>query len=280
MKITVLVENSLCENPVPALKTEHGLSVHIEIGKTNILFDVGQSDLFAKNAQELGIDISNVDYLIISHGHFDHGGGLKKFFELNEKAEVFMHRDAIKKHFTMLLGIIPYDLGLNKKIINKFKDRITFIDKKTPIGDSIMIIEDFPENFPQPTGNLSLYEKQSNKKVYDAFKHEIALLINEKENSTLFTGCSHSGIMNMIAKAEAMNKGKNIDFVFGGFHVHNPVSKKNESKAYLQRLIGEMEKTNSIYYTGHCTGKSNFDFIKNILADKIHSMNTGDRIVV
>jgi 7,8-dihydropterin-6-yl-methyl-4-(beta-D-ribofuranosyl)aminobenzene 5'-phosphate synthase len=280
MKITVLVENSLSENKIPGLKPEHGLSIHIALEKTNILFDVGQSDLFAKNAKTLGIDLSLVDFLILSHGHFDHGGGLKTFFEINEKASVYMHKEAVKEHYAKIFGWIPYNVGLNKETIDKNKHRIHFIDQKTSISQNILLIDNFPTDFPQPSGNRSLYEKKGQQKAHDTFQHEIALLINEKDKSILFTACSHSGIINMHNKAKELNGGKKIDHVLGGFHTHNPISKRNESKAYLERLTGEMEKTHSIYHTGHCTGKSNLSFMKKIMKDKILSMNTGERIEI
>jgi len=280
MKITILVENSVCESSGLDLKPEHGLSVHIEVDNTNILFDVGKSDLFIHNSKKLGVDLSKVDYLIISHGHFDHGGGLKYFLEINKKAKIFMHRGAENKHFTKILGFLPYNIGLDKHTINKYVDRIVFIDKEISITDRIALIDNFPDDFPRPKGNLSLYEKCGGKSVHDKFEHEIALLISEDDKSVLFTACSHSGIINMYKRVKAAKNGVKIDCVFGGFHTYNPVSKKNESKTYLDMLTSELKKTNSIYYTGHCTGKSNFNYMKKKLADKIYSMNTGDVIEI
>ena len=94
MKISVLVENSVCKPYANNVKPEHGLSLFIEFDDKKILFDTGQSDLFIQNAVKMGIDLSQVDYLIISHGHFDHGGGLKFFLEINKKAQIFFHEIA------------------------------------------------------------------------------------------------------------------------------------------------------------------------------------------
>ena len=78
MKISVLAENTACDN---LFDCEHGLSLYIDTGKNKILFDMGQSNLFEKNAEKLGIDLSEVDIAILSHGHYDHGGGLKRFWK-------------------------------------------------------------------------------------------------------------------------------------------------------------------------------------------------------
>jgi 7,8-dihydropterin-6-yl-methyl-4-(beta-D-ribofuranosyl)aminobenzene 5'-phosphate synthase len=83
MKISVLCENTTKKENI---LSEHGLSLFIETEKHKILFDMGQSDAFLKNAKTLGIDLSTVDIAILSHGHYDHGGGLRAFLEYNEKA--------------------------------------------------------------------------------------------------------------------------------------------------------------------------------------------------
>ena len=280
MKITVLVEDATCGNKQLDLKPELGLSIHVELGTTHILFDVGKTDRFIRNAKKLHIDLSKVDYLIISHGHFDHGGGLKYFLEINKTAKIFMHKDAVNEHFTKIFGLIPFNIGLDQKVIDHHTDRIVFIDKNTSINENIMMITDFSNHFPQPKGNLSLYKKSKGKKIHDDFKHEIALLINENDKSVLFTACSHSGIVNMYKKALSLNNGRKIDYVFGGFHTYNPATFKNESKVYIDTLTLELEKTNSIYYSGHCTGKSNLKYMQNKLPDKIYAMHTGSVIEI
>ena len=187
-----------------------------------------------------------------------------------------MHKEAVNDHFTKIFGLIPFNIGLDKKIIDNHTDRIVLVDENTSITQNITMISDFPDTFPQPKGNLSLYKKSNGKNIHDDFKHEMALLINENEKSVLFTACSHSGIMNMYNKAVTCNNGRIIDYVFGGFHTYNPATMKNESKIYLDRLTYELEKTNSVYYTGHCTGKSNLKYMKKKLPDKIYSMKTGN----
>ncbi|TAL63737.1 MAG: MBL fold metallo-hydrolase, partial [Bacteroidetes bacterium] len=126
MKITVLAENSVCKTNSLDVKAENGLSLFIEFDKRKILFDTGQSDLFIQNAEKMGIDLSQVDYLVISHGHFDHGGGLKHFLKINKKAKIFLHINAAHKFYTKIFGFIPYYVGLDQKIIVQ-NSRIYFI---------------------------------------------------------------------------------------------------------------------------------------------------------
>lgn len=96
MKITSLVENTTAD---PRLGKEHGLSLYIEAAGKTLLFDMGQSGLFAQNARTLGLDLAKVDLAVLSHGHYDHGGGLTHFLELNKTAPVYLSRYAFQPHY-------------------------------------------------------------------------------------------------------------------------------------------------------------------------------------
>ena len=95
MKIVCLLEN---KTALPHMETEHGLSLYIETGNKKILFDMGQTDAFAQNAEKLGISLEEVDFAVLSHGHYDHGGGLSRFLEINRHAPVFVQKDASDLH--------------------------------------------------------------------------------------------------------------------------------------------------------------------------------------
>jgi hypothetical protein len=106
MKITTLIENTTLRDDLTA---EHGLSLLIEFGGRKILFDSGQSGAFADNAEKLGIDLSQVDLCVLSHGHYDHGGGLKRFLEINDHAPVYINRHAFGEYFSSgkYIGLDP-----------------------------------------------------------------------------------------------------------------------------------------------------------------------------
>ena len=108
MKITALVENT-CESG--KYSVEHGLSLYIETDKHKILFDMGQTELFCENAKKLGVDLGKVDFAVLSHGHYDHGGGLAKFMEINKKAPIYIHEKAFGEHYN---GTEKY-IGLDTK---------------------------------------------------------------------------------------------------------------------------------------------------------------------
>lgn len=279
MKITVLAENSICKTSSENLESENGLSLFIEFDERKILFDTGQSDMFIKNAEKMGIDLSQVDYLVISHGHFDHGGGLKYFLRINIKAKIFLHINAANKFYTKVFGLIPYYVGLDQKIIAQ-KDRLYFIDEDTQIDNKMILLEGFPDVFPQPEANKALFEKVKNRFIADKFNHELAMLLIENNEIVLFTGCSHSGIINIVEEVKLYSKTMKIKATFGGFHIHNPISNKNESPDYIDKLAEALGETDQVFYTGHCTGEKNFRYIKGWLCMKIQTMNTGEVIEV
>lgn len=280
MNISVIIENSVCLPNEKGLAAEHGLCVHITHEGKNTLFDVGRSDLFIHNAEKMGIDLSAVDYLVLSHAHSDHGGGLKHFFEKNRKAKVYMHRTASQKFYTKIAGLIPYYIGLETEVLDKNRNRINFIGEHTILTENIHLLVNFSRTFPLPKSNSSLYVKNGSRLVHDTFTHEIVLLLKENRKNIVFTACSHSGVINMVEKVQEYVKEETVDAVFGGFHTFNPVNRKNESASYLNLLAENLQKHSAVFYTGHCTGKRNFNFLKEKLGDKLQPMNTGTIIAI
>ena len=205
MKITVLARHSVCNINSSDADAENGLSLFIEFDERKILFDIGQSDLFFENAEKMGIDLSQVDYLIISHSHFDLGSGLIHFLKINKKAKIFLHINAAHKFYTKIFGFIPYYVGPDQMIIAQ-KKRIYFIDEDTQINDNMILLEGFTGVFPQSEPNDPLSEKVRNQSIIDKFKDEIVMLLIENDEIVLFSGYSHSGIINLIEEVKLFSK--------------------------------------------------------------------------
>ncbi|MBQ6797382.1 MAG: MBL fold metallo-hydrolase, partial [Clostridia bacterium] len=140
MNITVLAENV---SDIEGIEAQHGLSLYIESGGKKMLFDMGQDGLFAKNAQVLKKDISAVDIAVISHGHYDHGGGLAKFLEMNDKAPVYINSRAFEPHYNANNNYIGLDTDLQNSHRFIYTDDITVIDDELTLfpGKAIDIKE-------------------------------------------------------------------------------------------------------------------------------------------
>ena len=112
-RIVTLVENTTKN---PKLKPKHGLSIYIETAKHKVLFDLGSDNTYQHNAKELGIDLTAVDIVVLSHGHFDHGGALPGFLKINSKAKIFLSRKAFEPYYIKVLFAKIY-IGLDKGLV-------------------------------------------------------------------------------------------------------------------------------------------------------------------
>ena len=170
MKWIVLSDNRSNDN---RLSTEHGLSILLETEKHRILLDTGASDVFIRNAEVLGVDLSNVDYVFISHGHSDHAGGLRYFLEQNRQAKVIVSPDAMIGKFYSKRGNLHSITTVWPKSI---KDRFVTIEKTCEIADGLCVIAHIPQVHPLPKGNKHLFVEDANGEyVNDDFRHELAL---------------------------------------------------------------------------------------------------------
>ena len=268
MIIKVLVENTSISKDYGS---EHGLSLYIETKNRKILFDVGASELFLVNAKKLGVNIADINFLVISHGHHDHGGGLKAFFKENTKAEVFMHHLAFDKHYSMhpndKLDFIGIDEGLkqNKQIVLT-SDRF-FISK------GIQVFSNVVKKEPRPKSNRGLLIERNGQMTDDTFAHEQNLVIEEDGKTLLVTGCAHNGIINILKHFRAL-KGRMPDYVVGGFHLSSR-SGRNEDSDTIDRIGNYLMSTNAKYYTCHCTGIEPYKRLKSVMGDNIDYLSAG-----
>lgn len=218
MKITALIENTTSKQDI---KPQHGLSLYIETQKHKILIDTGSDDTFLSNAQKLGIDISAVDIMIITHGHYDHGGGLKTFMLANKTAKVYVQATAFDRHYTKILGLFKINVGINNTLMTN--SQIVLVDGDMHIDDEIRLITYPTGNKLLPKFNKSLFVKKDNRYIRDVFDHEQSVIIADNK-TVLIGGCAHRGIVNIINDAE-QKKGKPIDVCISGFYLFNPLTK-------------------------------------------------------
>ena len=193
MRITSLIDNYSQKG----FRTEHGLSLYIQTrsGK-NILFDMGQGHLLAENATQFGLSLRDIDFAVISHGHYDHGGGLSCFLKENDMAPIYIRREAFLPCYSLRDKHLHY-LGLDIALANE--RRLILCKDKTHISNDIIIFGNVKGKYPRPPANRFL--KGIDKVSDDLFPHEQHLIIQEGENVVLFCGCAHCGILNIIDTA-------------------------------------------------------------------------------
>jgi 7,8-dihydropterin-6-yl-methyl-4-(beta-D-ribofuranosyl)aminobenzene 5'-phosphate synthase len=277
MKITTLIENRVSITE-PALTSEWGLSLYIEFKNHSILFDSGASGAFVDNAKHLSIKVDSVDVAVLSHHHFDHGGGLKRFFELNTNAKVYLADAPDGECYIKIMRFLKKYIGLDRAIIDNHRDRFEFIGNPTEILPDVFIFPKITDAHPKPLGNKQLHLKTEGRLVPDVFSHEIVMAVKENGKLVIFTGCSHNGILNMIDTVAREFEGVPIKAVIGGFHlVASPPFNFMAGKRKDVENIGQsvLNYPVEVTYTGHCTGKKAFNVLKSVMGDRIKDMQTG-----
>ena len=241
MKITCLRENTAA---APAVAAEHGLSLYIEVGNRRILFDMGQTDLFARNAEVLGVDLSRVDTAILSHGHYDHGGGLSAFLEINPAAPVYITPAAFLPHYNGTQKYIGLDTSLQEH------PRLRAVSGDLSLGIGLTLLTPNGRERRHSLGSFGLTERVGDTFLPDDFRHEQYLLIEEGGRRVLFSGCSHAGIRDIVEWFSP-------DVLIGGFHVS-----KMALGEELTALGDALAAHGTNYYTCHCTGEVQFAFLR------------------
>lgn len=260
MRITVLVDNQ----PHPenlSLDVEHGLSFYIETERHDkILLDVGASDKFLHNANKLGINIADVDYLILSHAHNDHTGGLACFLENNKKAKIYLSSN--------INGLGVYsnrrknmrDISIDYSLLQEYRERFIFVSNNMQLTPSVQIICDIPIRYSIPQANRTLFAG----KEPDTFNHEIAVLLSS---------CTHLGLLNTLEAAQT-----SPTIFIGGMHL---IDSDDDNKFETEKEYNTMAETLRVrypdlqIYTGHCTGSNAQCVLTNLMPKQFHTFYTG-----
>ncbi|MGN0466986.1 MAG: MBL fold metallo-hydrolase [Lachnospiraceae bacterium] len=275
MKIINLVENTAGEK---GCMFEHGLSFYIEAGEHKLLLDFGQTqECMLQNAKKLGIDLGKVDIAILSHGHYDHAGGILPFIKINPNVKIYMQETACGEyyHVEKKRDILRY-IGINKAI--KELPQVQFVKENISITKDIDLFAGVKGKRNFSRGNKVLKRKLGEQFLEDDFIHEQYAVIRDGEMTVLFSGCAHNGILNIIDEYKRIYQ-KYPDIIISGFHM---LQKNGYSKRDIENIreVARELKTFPIkFYTGHCTGEFAFSLMKEIMGEQIEEIHSGMRII-
>lgn len=259
MKIYTLMENTACSSDFSA---EHGLSLYIETASLNILFDAGQSSNFLHNAEKMHVDLSKADVFVLSHGHFDHSGGLPDFLKINSKAKIYLSKYAFADYYAADGRYI----GLDKQLLNE--ERLVFCDEPVALTDTITLSNG--NNLPvfYPVSSYGLNKIADGQPLPDDFKHEQYLTVEENGKKIVFSGCSHKGILNIINWLKP-------DILIGGFHFMTLNCQEQADQQVLDQAAKLLLQSQAQYYTCHCTGLEQYAYLKKLLPNNLHYLSGG-----
>lgn len=312
MKIVNLMENT---PGVDGCLYEHGLSFYIETGHHKLLMDTGASEATLVNARKLGIDLKAIDTVVLSHGHYDHSGGILAFVRENPHARIYMRRSAamdyyhvdpdscryigIDKRILELPGLVPVDgdLRIDEELylFTNIRRPGAVVDGdamgqeqqgrkaqgqdgqgQDPQGGRIRAA-DLPERLRARAGK-GLMRRVGEEFVEDIFDHEQCLVVTGEDGQILLSGCAHNGILNILDRYHEIFHGY-PDRVISGFHLARKAAYSQEDLLGIQEIARRLLKTGALYDTGHCTGMEAFAVMKEIMGDRLEYIHSGEQVL-
>ncbi len=268
MRITTLVENSEGSQGCIA---EHGLSFYVETAGHKLLCDTGATDALINNAEILGIDLKKVDTVFLSHGHYDHAGGLPAFFKVNQNADLYVREGADKDYYNS-----DRYIGIDKPAIMNYP-KLKVLSGDTKIDEELFAFGDVSGRRLWPKGNLTLRCRCEGEFLQDSFDHEHNLVIKEGDKLVLISGCAHNGILNILDRFYEIFE-RQPDYVLSGFHMKKNSLYEEDDIKIIEDTAKELTRMDTVFYSGHCTSKPAVDIMKQIMGEKLKELCTGMEI--
>lgn len=295
MEIVVLVENSLAD---ARLQEEFGLSLMVKTANGSILFDMGSTDLFEKNSEILGEDLSSVECAVVSHAHYDHGGGLSAFMKMNGQKPIYVGTGFDGYYYGNIGAKLPSLLepflfpfvkrrkkfsryvGIDRAVFSENSTQFITVEGKVEIVEGAFLLQPMTDKYPLVEGNKYLLEMVDGKLVEDRFKHELILVVRESDGVVLFTGCGHRSIANMIETVKLQFPDEPLKALVGGFHLAPQPGKPwvAGKEADVRNLVDLCKKSGvQKILTGHCTGGDACEIFSEGYGDMYFPLSTGLR---
>ena len=269
MRIITLMEDTAVSEQYAC---GHGLCFYIETKNHKILFDMGPDARFLDNAVKLGVDISKVDTAILSHGHDDHGGGLKAFLQANATACVHMQKKAFGEFYSKREDGEYHYIGLPMEL--KEHPRIVVHTGDYMLDAGMQIFGGVTGRDCYSPANDRLFMSINGRYIQDLFMHEQNLLIKEGNKMVLMAGCAHNGMVNILNKARTFAPG-GIHAVIGGMHLVKAYPEREQRKMLAKKMADRLREQSCSFYTCHCTGTEAYGDFHEELGSQIHYLAAG-----
>jgi 7,8-dihydropterin-6-yl-methyl-4-(beta-D-ribofuranosyl)aminobenzene 5'-phosphate synthase len=265
IKIKILVENNVYRRELMA---EHGLALWIKYGEEEYLFDTGQGMVLLHNAEKMGIDLKRLKGVFLSHGHYDHTGGLKSILDLSPELRVYAHPGVFVPKYYQETGYLRENgMKLTREAIPGF---IPVTDLKE-IGEGLWCCNQIECNNKFSAIDPGFKIKQGNELISDDFKDDQSLFLETRNGLVVLAGCSHVGIVNILQHIRKVTGNKHIHAVIGGMHLINA------SKEYIEQTIMYFKRLDfDLLVPLHCTGINAINEMVNNLGERVKIAFTGD----
>jgi 7,8-dihydropterin-6-yl-methyl-4-(beta-D-ribofuranosyl)aminobenzene 5'-phosphate synthase len=270
ISITVLVEN---EADAP-LQGEHGLSLWIEAGNRRLLFDTGQGSALEPNARALGVDLGTADAIVLSHGHYDHSGGLAQALEQAPHARVYLHPAARAPRFNQRHDP-PRAIGMPapvRRALQRRRDAVVWLREPATVLPGVFATGPIPRPHAREAaaGHLTLDRAGLQP---DPVADDMALWMNGASGAIVLLGCAHAGVINTLDAVRTQSGGRPLAAVVGGLHLN---------AADEPRLAWTVDRLRRLeigaIHAGHCTGARATECLMAALGDRCRPCRTGTQL--
>lgn len=251
--VKIVILNDTRNSHKDKFENDDGFSAYIEVENNKILFDAGPSEKFMINAEKLGVDLTQIDTVVLSHGHYDHGDGLAYF---NKKVKLIAHPNCTLKRWWKDDYSHYSGIKLTKEELENKYD-VFFTRKAYPINSSTYYLGEITRTYPV---NLTKWvlENGQNDDVLD----DSGMVINTENGIIVIAGCSHSGICNIVEHAKKVTNNDNVLAVIGGFHLREINNDTDMVINYMKNNVNEV-------ILAHCTSDNVCDKFINDLQTEI-----------
>jgi len=276
MQVVVLVDNM--PHPEKMLGVEHGLSLYFEVDGSKWLIDTGDSGIFFENAQKLGIEIASIDYLILSHAHRDHTGGLETFVNINHKAKIYLSEKIQNRMFYSLRRGRVRNISPDHVLLEKLANRLVWIRDNTSVTDNVTIVSQIPNKYPIPKANAKLIYTIAGAEYPDDFDHELALAVKLKQGMVVVSGCAHKGVLNILHACTQPFGNTTVLAYIGGTHLlDSSPDEPFETPFEVEQIAREIQHhyPHMHLIAGHCTGNEAKKIFARILGKNYQTFYTG-----
>ena len=246
--ITTLVENTV---NIRGLHAEHGLSFLIRMGGRKVLFDTGQTGLVTQNARQMGLDLSDLDAVVLSHGHYDHTGGLGSVLGVAPEAEVYLHSEALAPKYSRQADKTSRSIGMPLaaiEVLTKAGPRVRHTMEACEVRPGLFLSGTIPRvtDFEDTGGRFFLDPECTQP---DPLTDEQSLFLDTRQGLVVLLGCGHPGVINTLLHVQKLANNRPIHSVIGGFHLQSAGPER------LARTIQALRDLEVQRITpAHCTG--------------------------
>ncbi len=276
MRIINLIENT---EGYEDCAYAHGLSFYVETSMHKLLLDLGPSEETLHNAEKLGIDLSEIDTVILSHGHYDHSGGIMPFVKLNPKADIYMQETADADYYAYdgekAEGERYRYIGIDKAISEV--SQVVKLQGDYCIDAELELFTIKKRSHYLPFTNKRLLIKRKDEFVRDDFVHEQYLVISDGGKRILLSGCAHNGMLSIL-DAFKDKYGTAPDVVISGFHLMKKTKYTDDELREIVDIGKELKKYPTKFFTCHCTGEPAYKIMKLSMGEQLRYVHSGEEV--